>query len=55
MVKHYKKKALNFQKISGKQILEKSAQATGDLIGSKIADKITSLGNKPEGQEEIIH
>ena len=37
-----------------KRVVEKSAEATGDLIGNKIADKITSVGktnekiNKPE-------
>ena len=30
-----------FGKIAGKKILIKSAEATGDLIGSKIGDKIT--------------
>ena len=41
-------------KTSGKQILEKGAPVFGDLIGSKIADKITLLTNKPqeEPQEE---
>ena len=29
----------------------KTAEATGDLIGNKIADKITSLGNKPKNEE----
>ena len=49
-----------FSKIAGKKILTKSAEATGDLIGSKIADKITSLKvkDKPreieEEEEEII-
>ena len=31
-----------FAKIAGKKILKKSAEATGDLIGNKIADKITA-------------
>ena len=38
------KKATNFAKTAGKRIVQKSAEATGDLIGNKIADKITSLG-----------
>ena len=33
--------------------LAKSAEATGDLIGSKIADKITSLKVKDKPQEVI--
>ena len=43
-----------------KKIVQKSAEATGDLIGNKIADKITSLGksknkeNVTNEEEEII-
>ena len=47
-----------FGKIAGKKILTKSADTTGNLIGSKIADKITSFKSKPqetiEESEEII-
>ena len=39
-----KKEGTNFAKIAGKKIVQKRAEATGDLIGNKIADKITSLG-----------
>ena len=46
-----KKERINFAKTSGKKMLQKSALATGDLIGNKIADKITSLGNKPKNGE----
>ena len=57
-----KKEWVNFGKIVDKRILTKSAEATGDLIGNNIADKITSLGNKSKNekskeqqeQEEII-
>ena len=53
-----KKQGNEFGKIAGKKIVQKSAEATGDLIGSKIADKITSLKVKPqeviEGEQEII-
>ena len=31
-----------FDKAAGKRILKESAKATGDLIGNKIADKITA-------------
>ena len=31
----------DFPKIAGKKVLTKIAEATGDLIGNKIADKIT--------------
>ena len=33
-------------KPAGKRILKKSAEATGDLTGNKIADKITSASKK---------
>ena len=37
----------NFAKIADKKVLTKSAEATGDLIGNKIADRITkSTRNK---------
>ena len=39
-----KKEEINFTKTAGTKIIRKSAEATGDLIGNKIADKITSLG-----------
>ena len=39
----------DFATIAGKKkIVHKSAEATGDLIGNKIADKITSLGRSKE-------
>ena len=53
-----KNQGSEFGKIAGKKILTKSAEATGDLIGSKIADKITSFKSKPKEKikedEEII-
>ena len=39
-----KQQGPNFAKTAGKKIVEKSAEATGDLIGNKIAGKITSSG-----------
>ena len=39
-----KKQRSEFAKTTGKRIVQKSAEAPGDLIGNKIADKITSLG-----------
>ena len=35
-----------FAKTAGKKILKETAKATGDLIGHKIADKITSASKK---------
>ena len=37
-----------FAKIAGKKIIQKSAEATGYLVGDKIADKITSMGRSKE-------
>ena len=41
----------DFATIAGKKIVHKSADATGDLIGNKIADKITSASKKPRDEE----
>ena len=38
----------DFATIAGKKIVHKSAEATGDLVGNKIADKITSMGRSKE-------
>ena len=38
----------DFATIAGKKIVHKSAEATGVLIGNKIADKITSMGRSKE-------
>ena len=39
-------------KTAGKQILKETAKASGDLIGHKIADKITG---KPHNKDEVIN
>ena len=51
MKKKYGKKVLDnslsagkdFAKIAGKKVLTKSAEATGDLIGNEIADRILKV------------
>ena len=43
----------DFATIAGKKIVHKSAQATADLIGNKIADKITAKPSKISQNEEI--
>ena len=48
LAKGLKNQGTEFGKIAGKKILTKPAEATGDLIGSKIADKITSFKSKPQ-------
>ena len=63
MKKKYGKKILDnslsagkdFAKIAGKKVLTKSAEATGDLIGDKIADRITkSTRNKAQKEDDRI-
>ena len=43
----------DFATIAGKKIVHKSAGAIGDLIGNKIADKITAKPSKKSQNEEI--
>ena len=38
------KQGTSFAKTAGKNIVQRSAEATGDLIGNKIAGKITLMG-----------
>ena len=46
-------------KTTSKQVVQKTAKDTGDLIGNKIADQITSLGKtkskEKEDQSQEIH
>ena len=60
MKKKYGKKILDnslsaskdFAKIAGKKVLTKSEKATGDLIGNKIADRITKSARNNEHTED---
>ena len=47
-----KKQGTNFAKTAGKKIVQKISEATGDLIGNKIAHKITSLGKSKKKKEK---
>ena len=47
-----KKQGSEFAKTAGKTIVQKSTEATGDLIGNKIADKITSLGKSKKKRKK---
>ena len=38
------KTGLDVANTASKRVVQKTAEATGDLIGNKIADKITSVG-----------
>ena len=45
----------DFAKIAGKKVLTKSAEATGDMIGNKIAYRITkSSRNKAQKEDDRI-
>ena len=45
-----------FAKTTGQKILKETAKATGDLLGNKIVDKITSVSKKShdEVKNEIL-
>ena len=45
------KTGIDAAKTASKRVVQKNAKATGDLIGNKIADKITSIG-KPKEQKK---
>ena len=45
------KTEIDAAKSSSKRVVQKSAEITGDLIGNKIAGKITSIG-KPKEKEK---
>ena len=45
------KAGIGAAKTVSKRVLQKTAEATGDLIGNKTADKITSIG-KPKEKEK---
>ena len=45
----------DFAKIAGKKVLHKSAEVTGEMIGNKIADRITrSSRNKAQKEDDRI-
>ena len=46
-----KKAGIDAAKTTSKRAIQKTAEAMGDLIGNKIADKITSIG-KPKEKEK---
>ena len=45
------KTRIDAPKTVSKRVVQKTAETTGDLIGNKIADKITSIG-KPKEKEK---
>ena len=48
----YCKKLTDTAKTVSKKVVQKTAEATGDLNGNKIADKITSVGKTKSKEDE---
>ena len=48
------KTEINAAKTTSKRVVQKTAEATGVLIGNKMADKITSLGKPKEKKKKFI-
>ena len=48
-----KKSTKDAIKIASKKVVQKTAEATGDLIGNKLADKITSISKKPAKDKDV--
>ena len=46
------KTGIDAEKTASKRVVQKPAEATEDLIGNKIADKITSLGKTKSKEKE---
>ena len=46
------KTGIDAAKAASKQVVQKTAEATGDLIGNIITDKITSLGKTKSTEKE---
>ena len=46
------KTGIDAAKIASKRVIQKTAEAAGDLIGNKIADKITSIGKTKRKEKE---
>ena len=60
LLDHAKQSAIDVLKTSSKRAIQKTAEATDDLIGNKIADKITGVSktlpnnNSGTNEEEIL-
>ena len=48
-----KKVGIDAAKTASKQVVQKTAEGTGDLIGNEIGDKITSLGKPKEKTKKV--
>ena len=49
-----KKPGIDAAKTASKRVVQKTAQGTGDWIGNKIADKITSTGKPKKKQTNKV-
>ena len=47
------KTVIDAAKTASKRVIQKTAEATGDLIGNKIADRITSVGKSKERTKKV--
>ena len=55
LLDHAKKSAIDALKTSSKRVIHKTAEATGDLIGNKIVDRITKVSKiLPQNNSETI-
>ena len=54
LVDSAKKSGTDAFKIASKRAIQKTAEATGDLVSNKIADKITSISKKDYHQMKLI-
>ena len=52
MIDTVTKKGIDAVKTASKRVVQKSAEATGDLIRNKIADKTTSAGKRKSKEKE---
>ena len=46
------KTGIDAAKTTSKRVVQKTAEATGDLIGNKVVDKITSIGKSKKKTKE---
>ena len=55
LLDHAKQSATNPRKITSKRLTQKTAEATGNLIGSKIANTMTKISiTSPQNDSETI-
>ena len=49
------KTGIDAQKTASKRVVQKTAEATGDLIGNKKAAKITSIGKPNFNRRKVLY